>query len=137
MPEPGWFVGKAVNKLDLKGRLILPAKIRPLLAGTLFLTKHQDGCLRVFTQHMFQSEIDEHRQKSGGGRSDRDLVRALLAATEECALDNQGRLAIPPGLRAHADLELEGLVVVSGMIDFVELWSEPRFAEIEGGVAVP
>jgi MraZ protein len=130
-------VGKAVNKLDLKGRLILPAKMRPLLTGTLFLTRNKDGCLRIFTERMFQSEIDRQREMFSGGRSDRDSVRALIAATEECSLDNQGRLAIPPDLRTHADLEPEGLVVVSGMIDFVELWSEGRFAEIEARAAAP
>jgi MraZ protein len=125
------LVGKAVNKLDPKGRLTLPAKMRPLLAGPLYLTRNRDGCLRIFTERQFSQEIERLRGVMTGGLSDRDTVRVLAAATEECSLDAQGRLAIPLALRTHADLAPNVDVVVSGMIDFVELWSPERFAEIE------
>lgn len=130
-PQPKWFVGTAVNKLDPKGRLFLPVRMRPLLAGTLYLTRHMDGCLRLFTEEVFSAEAERQRGLLRGGVGDRDSVRVLAPATEVCVLDGQGRLAVPPQLRLLAGLQPDGQVVVAGMIDFVELWSEEGFAEME------
>jgi MraZ protein len=130
-PEPKWFVGTTSNKLDSKGRVFLPVKMRPLLSGTLYLTRHPDGCLRLYTEKAFTQQAERQEGMLDGTRDDRNMVRRRGPATEACMLDPQGRITIPAYLRAHAKLEPEGPVVVAGVIGCVELWNEEQFALLE------
>jgi MraZ protein len=135
-PQPKWLVGTAFNKLDPKGRVFLPVKMRSLLPGTLYLIKHPDRCLRLYTEEMYSTEVEEQQKILAGGRGDRDRMRVIgPPAIEVCVLDTQGRIVIPLQLRDHAGLQLEDTVVVTGMYSFVEFWSEEKFAAIQGAPA--
>jgi transcriptional regulator MraZ len=59
----------------------------------------------------------------------RDLTRILHTATE-CQVDRQGRILIPTSLRNQAELDTD--VVVLGMHDHVEIWSQARWQEVWG-----
>lgn len=50
------------------------------------------------------------------------FVRYVVGRVTECSLDKQGRIRIPPDLRADAMLTKE--VVLTGMIHWVEIWDK-------------
>jgi MraZ protein len=63
----------------------------------------------------------------------RSFVRHLFAHTEEATCDNQGRLVLPPGLRAWAQIQKD--VTSIGSLTRVEIWAKDRYAEIAGAGA--
>lgn len=53
------------------------------------------------------------------------LARRLLSRAADCTVDVQGRILLPPALRAAAGLEREAVVV--GVLDRFEIWAPPNW----------
>ena len=51
----------------------------------------------------------------------------MLYSAEPCEIDKQGRVLIPPGLRAAAAIQRE--VVIVGLIDKLEIWAKQKWQE--------
>ena len=120
------FFGKYEHSLDAKGRLILPAKLRVHFDRPGFLTPHFEGCLALWRVEEFDAEIEIRLAEAGGDARTRNSVRDWSANVFEVEIDRQGRMAIPAELREYAQLQQE--VLVTGMINRVELWSPQVFA---------
>ncbi|MCU1489364.1 MAG: MraZ protein [Acidimicrobiaceae bacterium] len=123
------FFGRYEHALDAKGRLILPAKLRGHFDRPGFLTPHLEGCLALWTEAEFEKEIEVRLSAAEGDPAARNEVREWSAAVFEAEIDRQGRMAVPPHLRAYAGLQQEVLVV--GMINRVELWAPPAWESKE------
>ena len=123
------FWGTHGHTLDTKGRVILPARFRELFRGAAFLTKLPEGCLGVWTPQEFDRRTAAMLEKGRQGQAERNVARVWAAGAFEVAADTQGRLAIPPQLRAYA--ALEGDVVVNGAINHVEIWNARKWQEID------
>jgi MraZ protein len=121
------FVGRYEHSLDIKGRVILPAKFRPQFERGGFLTQHSEGCLALWTPGEFERRMEIMQERAESGRSDRNRARLWASNSHEVEIDRQGRMAIPTHLREFADLESE--VLVHGAIDRVELWNPPAWTE--------
>jgi MraZ protein len=50
------------------------------------------------------------------------FVRYVVGGVTECSLDKQGRIRIPADLRADVGLTKD--VILTGMIDWVEIWDK-------------
>lgn len=50
------LIGEYEHSLDVKGRLIMPAKLRQDIGETFIITKGLDGCLFVFSQNEWKSK---------------------------------------------------------------------------------
>ncbi|EOM78136.1 transcriptional regulator MraZ [Rhodococcus rhodnii] len=117
------FLGTYTPKLDDKWRLTLPAKFRDALEEGLMVTKGQDHSLAVYPRDEF---AELARRAAAASRRDpeaRAFVRALAAGTDEQKLDRQGRITIPAAHRAWAGLERETECIVTGSVDFLEIWN--------------
>ena len=125
------FFGRYEHALDLKGRVILPAKLRVHFTQPGFLTTHLEGCLALWTNEEFDKEINLRLAEADNDAVARNRVRDWAAAVFEAEIDRQGRIAIPPSLRTFAGLEQEVLVI--GMINRVELWSPTGWASRDLG----
>jgi len=123
------FWGTHEHSLDTKGRVILPARFREPFRTTAFLTKLPEGCLGVWTRQEFDRRTAAMLEKGRQGQAERNVARVWAAGAFELAPDLQGRLAIPPQLRAYASLD--GDVVVNGAINHVELWNARKWQEID------
>lgn len=115
--------------LDGKGRIILPAKFRTIFGkeGIGYLTQYLEGCLSLWTPEEFEAKMRSVQQEAALGPAQRNLARIWAAGSSEVRVDGQGRLAVPPHLRAFAGLEEERPVLVHGAIDRVELWQPARW----------
>jgi MraZ protein len=123
------FLGLYAHTLDDKGRLTIPAKYRDDLAGGLVATrgpKHQIvlypfGEWRSLTQRVDAlPRLDEQAV---------NIRRLLYAFAEDLVVDRQGRIIIPPRLRAYARIDNE--VIVVGLNSYVELWAPHAWQVIE------
>ncbi|WP_026550839.1 division/cell wall cluster transcriptional repressor MraZ [Arthrobacter sp. Br18] len=114
------FLGTHSPRLDEKGRLILPAKFRDELAPGLVLTRGQERCIYVFSASEFEKVHEEMRAAPISSRQARDYVRVFLSGASDELPDKQGRITIPPVLRAYAGLDRELAVIGAG--NRAEIW---------------
>ncbi len=133
------FVGEFDHSLDLKGRVILPAKFRGRLEHGGYLTKVLDGCLAIYTPEEFKVKTDEMLEIARKGQDERNIVRTFAAGTAEVIPDRQGRIAIPANLRNFARLERE--IKIIGAINRIEIWNFDQWTalnlEAEEGMRSP
>ena len=135
------FLGTHTPKLDEKGRLILPAKFRDELAEGLVITRFQERCLAIWPIATFV-EVAQSVRGASSSQQVRDYQRMLASGASDETPDKQGRITIPPHLRAYASLEKDCVVV--GAINRVEVWDaaaweqyanakESAFADLDEG----
>jgi MraZ protein len=114
------FLGTHTPRLDDKGRLILPAKFRDELAEGLVITKGQERCLYIWPIAEFARIADSLRTAPVTQKGPRDFMRVLYAGASDEVPDKQGRITLPPALRAYAGLDRECVVI--GANSRVEVW---------------
>lgn len=125
------FLGTHTPKLDEKGRFFLPAKFREPLTGGLVVTKGQDRCLVIQTPEAFKAMADRFYAGSPTVREVRNFQRTVFAGASEQVPDKQGRVGIPPVLRAYAGLDTQ--IVVIGVGDRIEVWDAAAWQAFEAG----
>jgi MraZ protein len=121
------FVGRYEHSLDIKGRVILPAKFRGDFERGGYLTENREGCLALWTHDEFARQLQVMQEQATEGRMQRNRARIWAANSHEVEIDRQGRMAIPAYLREFASLEAD--VLVNGAIDRVELWNPRLWSE--------
>ena len=114
------FLGTHAPRLDEKGRLILPAKYRDELAGGIVITKGQERCLYLFPQEEFGRITEALRTAPVTAKAVRDYSRVFFASASDEVPDKQGRITVPPALRAYAGLQRDCVVI--GANTRLEIW---------------
>ena len=114
------FLGTHTPRLDEKGRLILPAKYREELSAGLVLTKGQERCLYVFPVTEFGRITEALRTAPVTAKAVRDYSRVFFASASDEVPDKQGRITVPPALRAYAGLQRDCVVI--GANTRLEIW---------------
>jgi MraZ protein len=121
------FMGEYNHTVDTKGRLIIPSKFRELLGEEFVVTKGLDGCLFVFPMNEWQAFEEKLRSLPLTNKSARQFSRFFVAGATSCELDKQGRILLPGTLREFAGLEKD--VVLTGMLNRIEIWSKSAWSE--------
>ncbi|HEV8340496.1 MAG TPA: division/cell wall cluster transcriptional repressor MraZ [bacterium] len=116
------FRGEYHYTLDDKGRVVLPPKFRQDLGEAVIVTRGMDDCIWVYPRQGWEAVEDKLRTLPIARRG---FQRFLLAAAQEVELDRQGRIILPEALREYAAIGRE--VVVVGLIQRLEIWSEERW----------
>jgi MraZ protein len=125
-----WLVGHYEHSLDEKGRITLPAKFRLYFEKLSYLSQHEDGCLALWTPQEFETQAGRKLEEElNGSAEERNKARRWAASVHEVELDKQNRMAIPNTLRQFA--QLNGLVIINGMMNRVEFWNPERWQAIE------
>jgi len=124
------FTGESEHSLDEKGRLVVPARYREALGPTFVVAAAPaDPCLLLYPIVVWErvlQRLEDAPTKDGAYRRFR---RRFLAQAEEASCDAQGRLVVPPRLRAAAALEREAITI--GAISHVEVWNPARLADAQ------
>jgi MraZ protein len=119
------FVGTYTPRLDDKGRLVLPAKFREPLEGGLMVARGQEHCVQLYPLAQFSEHVAKLREASLSDPATRSYVRLLGSGAFDQVPDKQGRISVPPLLRAYAGLDKD--VVAIGSLDRVEIWDPARW----------
>ncbi|HEY7409510.1 MAG TPA: division/cell wall cluster transcriptional repressor MraZ [Vicinamibacteria bacterium] len=117
------FKGTYRHRIDPKGRLPVPAAFRKALAegeGRLVLTL-LDQCLAAYPPPEWERLEEQLGALPAFSRPVKALTRLLASRAADCTLDVQGRILLPPVLRAGAGLVREAVVV--GVLNRFEVWS--------------
>ena len=142
------FRGSNEINMDAKGRMAVPSRYRDALQdqsdGQLVATIDiEDRCLFLYPLPAWQEIETQIARLPTFNPDTRRLQRLLIGHARELELDGNGRVLIPPELRAYAGLEKQ--VVLVGQGHRFELWStdhwnarsEQWLAEAAGGRAIP
>lgn len=119
----GTFHGATVITLDAKGRLAVPTRHRDALAedgGELVLTAHPDGCVLLYPRRAWEPVRAQVEKFPSFNPQTSAWKRLLLGFEEHIAPDASGRVLVSSGLRLHAKLEREAMLVGQG--HYFELW---------------
>jgi MraZ protein len=120
------FVGRYEHSLDVKGRIILPARYRASFDTLAYISMHTERCLALWTPDAFERKLDGMQAIADRTPEDRSMVRVWAAGSTEVELDRQGRVGIPAYLRDYA--RLESAVLIHGAITHIEFWDPGEWA---------
>jgi len=119
----GGFHGAAVITLDAKGRIAIPTRHRDALLGTgrtFVLSAHPEGCALLYPEGAWE-RVRERAERFPSFHPQASWWKRLLLGFEEhVAPDGSGRVLLPGGLRLHARLERDAMLVGQG--HYFELW---------------
>ena len=119
------LIGEYEHSLDVKGRLILPAKIREDMGDKFIVTKGLDGCLFGFSQNEWTNFEEKLKTLPLTNKNARDFVRFFLSGATECEIDKQGRFLIAGNLREYANLEKDAIII--GVGTRIEIWNREKW----------
>ncbi len=121
------FIGEYTYSIDQKGRVALPAKFRNKLASGCVVTRGLDKSLFIYPMDEWQKIAEKLASLPLTSAKARAFARLMLAGAMDLELDKQGRITIPGYLREFASIE--NSVVVAGLFDRLEVWSENSWKE--------
>ena len=120
-----FFTSEYECKLDAKGRLVLPAKIKanlPEVSGNeLVIMKGFDPSLVVYTMMEYKKIHNKFAGLSDFDAAQRKLKRQFFKSVAPVELDGTGRFLIPKAWIEHAKLEKEVIVIGTG--NTIEIWN--------------
>ena len=106
--------GEYEHKLDAKGRLIMPLKIRSELGESFMVTKGIDCCLYVYGMTEWEEFVEKLNKLPMTNRTARAFKRGFLAGAVKCEPDAQGRILLTPKQREYAHIDKEVYVIGNG-----------------------
>ena len=121
------LIGEYEHTLDVKGRLIMPAKLREDVGENFIVTKGLDGCLFGFSKSEWTNFEEKLKSLPLTNKNARDFVRFFLSGAIECEIDKQGRFLIASNLREYAAMEKE--VIIIGVGTRIEFWDKAKWKE--------
>lgn len=117
--------GEFQNTVDEKGRVTIPAGWRAQLAEPFFVCPGINGnCLFILPRWRW-TEIQETLTQVKYNNEQGMALQRLFGSGSETKLDGQGRLLIPPKLRARAGITNEA--VLSGAFERIEVWNPAEY----------
>lgn len=119
------LIGEYEHSIDVKGRLIMPAKLRDDMGERFIITKGLDGCLFGFSQNEWANFEEKLKTLPLTNKNARDFVRFFLSGATECEIDKQGRFLIVGNLRQYAHMDKE--VVIIGVGTRIEIWNREEW----------
>lgn len=120
------FLGRYSHSIDDKGRVAIPSRFREFFRGQGVLTRGIDRCLTLYPLETWQPLAEKVSALSISDPDARAFRRMVFAEAAIVEFDRQGRILLPPELRAYAGLEREAIIV--GVHTYIELWSPEGWA---------
>jgi len=118
--------GCHTNTVDIKGRVIIPTKLRYGLGERIWLVMGLDRCLYIFTQEAWADYKSKHiNSLPVTDINARKLQRVVLGHSNELEIDRQGRINLPQILINYAGIEKD--VVFLGCDDRIEVWDAAAY----------
>ncbi|MFO7887448.1 MAG: division/cell wall cluster transcriptional repressor MraZ [Eubacteriales bacterium] len=119
------FTGEFFHNIDRKGRLIIPAKFRYDLGETFYLGKGFDKSLLIYPEDTWNEFTEKLKKLSILSTEHRYFSRRFLSGFNECSIDKQGRILVPPNLREYSEMNEETVII--GVLDRIEIWNKDNW----------
>jgi MraZ protein len=124
-----FFTSEYESKLDAKGRLVLPSRIKAQLpegdGNELVIRRGFEPCLIVYPMVEFKKVFSKISGLSEFNEEYRKLQRNFLSGVVTVELDSNGRFLIPKNMLAYAQIDKD--VTLVGLGSKVELWNPSTY----------
>ena len=126
-----FFASEYDCKLDAKGRMVLPARIKSNLpdggAGELVIRMGFEPCLILYSMVEFKKIFSKISGLNEFNEEYRKLQRNFFRSSSTVELDGSGRILIPKIMLQYSQLEKDVIVVGTG--NKVEIWNPKLYEE--------
>ena len=123
--------GEYECKLDPKGRLVLPAKIKANLpeesGNQVVLTRGFEPCLVLYPQVEWKVIYDKVASLNEFNEEYRNFQRNFFRGNTEVELDSTGRFILPRTMVRYAEIDKE--VIIVGLGNRVEIWNPDKYED--------
>ena len=120
-----FFTSEYESKLDAKGRMVLPARIKTQLpegeSQELVIRRGFEPCLIVYPMVEFKKVFSKISGLNEFNEENRKLQRNFLSGVVTVELDSNGRFLIPKNMLTYAQIEKDAMLVGTG--SKVEIWN--------------
>jgi MraZ protein len=119
-----FFTSEFESKLDAKGRLVLPARIKAQLpddGNELVIRRGFEQCLIIYPMVEFRKVFSKISSLNEFNEENRKLQRNFFSGIATVEFDATGRFVIPKNMLAYAHLDKD--VILVGMGNKVEVWN--------------
>jgi MraZ protein len=130
------LLGEYGCKVDAKGRLMFPAKLRKQLEQVLHhgLVLNRDifeKCLVLYPKPEWDRVNQEMSRLSRYNQKHQAFQRKFMKGATLIELDATGRMLIPSALMTYAGIDPAGdnEVIVTGVLEKIELWNAQRYEQ--------
>ena len=124
-----FFTGEHECKLDAKGRLVLPARLKAVLPEaskkSIIIRKGFEPNLIIYSLHEFQNIYTRISSLNEFSSEQRKLKRKLFSSISQVDLDSNGRFLLPKGMIRHCNINKD--VILVGMGNVIEMWSPSNY----------
>jgi len=123
-----FFTSEYECKLDAKGRLVLPSRIKAQLpegGQELVIRRGFEQCLILYPMVEFKKVFSKISGLSEFNEEYRKLQRNFFSGTVTVELDSNGRLLIPKNMLTYAAVDKDAILV--GMGNKVEIWNPSTY----------
>ena len=124
---PPLLLGTYTPKIDAKGRMALPAKLRSQRGSGMVMARGQERCVYLLPQSEFRRIAVQIQRTSMGNKAARDYLRVFLSGAVDQEPDKQGRVLVPQMLRDYANLGSD--IVVIGVGTRAEIWNRQAWED--------
>lgn len=125
------FTGEYECKMDAKGRLLLPSRIKAKLPECsrheIVLSQGFEPCLMIYTIEEYRKVYDQISSLNSFNIEHRKLQRNFFRGSIEVELDNMGRFLVPKRMVQYAQLRKEVIIVGAGKV--LEIWNPQVYDE--------
>ena len=124
------FIGTYECKVDVKGRIMVPAALKKQLSKSLnkgFVIKRAvfNKCLELYPLNQWEALMEKVNKLNRFNKKNNDFIRRFTAGVKLLEIDATGRLLIPKDLTNHAKISKK--VVVSSVVNILEIWDKALY----------
>ncbi|WP_298392758.1 division/cell wall cluster transcriptional repressor MraZ [Flavobacterium sp.] len=124
------LIGTYECKVDIKGRLLLPAPLKKQLAPSLqdgFVLKRSvfQPCLELYPMAEWNLMMQKVNKLNKFVKKNNDFIRRFQAGVKVVEIDNLGRLLVPKDLANFAQITKD--IVLSSAVNIVEIWDKDLY----------
>ena len=124
-----FFTGEHECKLDAKGRLVLPSRLKSVLPEaskkSIIVRKGFESNLIIYPITEFQNIYTRISSLNEFSSEQRKLKRNLFSGISQVDFDSNGRFLIPKNMISHCEIERD--VILIGVGNIIELWDPNKY----------
>ena len=127
-PSVPVMTGTHFHALDEKGRVIIPAKLRPAFTEQFWMILDENDNIGLYNYQTGLDVLEHCEQMIANTPDDDDLAAAverITGAAEQMTVEGGWRVPVPEILRFYAQLDKE--VVTVGVLNHAVLWSREKW----------
>lgn len=120
--------------LDSKGRFMIPAGLKKQYSeadGNCFIANRGfEKCVTIYTEKEWEKVVSKISKLNEFNMKARKFKRMFLNGATRIEADAAGRLLVPKGLMAYADISIETKdIILVGQMDKVEIWPAANYGK--------